>query len=337
MNGGYYQWYDEMEMERERVLAREGKRKQLKVTLCAIVIFVLATYLAAIASSFQVRFIYYSLDIRYGDSYVLDRIFDIFTYTCQLIFPAVVYLLVRRIPLRGCFYFSGASHNCERVTPFTVLRYFFIAFAISCSFSYIISIFTSLSGLDSSVFDMPTAMTPIEFVFDILTVAILPALFEEFVFRGVLLASLLPFGRSFAIVASAIIFASVHGSIEQIGFAFVYGVIFAFVAVKTGSLLTGIVMHFLNNAFSCIVDYCLVNYPGIATDLVIGAVSTVMILLGFIGAAYLIGKGRFELSEESDGQLLSVSETFRELCSPLMICFYLLVLAETVISYIPGG
>lgn len=331
MNGGYYQWHD------ERELARESARKRLKVTLCAIIIFVLASHLAAIAASLQIRFLFYSLDIGYGDSYAVYRILDIFIYTCRLIFPAAVFILVRGIPLRSCFDFSGVSTLRERVTPFTVLRYFFIAFAISCGFSYIISIFTSASGLDSSVFDMPVASTPIEFLIDIIAIAVLPALFEEFVYRGILLASLLPFGKSFAIVASAVIFASVHGSIEQIIFAFVYGLIFAFIAVKTGSLLTGIVMHFLNNAFSCAVDYCLVNYPGVATELVIGAVSTVMVLAGLIGAVYLMGKGRFELSEEGEGQPLSTSETFRELRSPLMICFYLLVLAETLITYIQGG
>ena len=84
MNGGYYQWYD------ERELARRSTKKRLKIALCAIIIFVLASYLAGMLSSFQTVFVYHCLDVDYGDFYVLDRICDIFVYSCQLLFPAVI-------------------------------------------------------------------------------------------------------------------------------------------------------------------------------------------------------------------------------------------------------
>ena len=87
----------------------------------------------------------------------------------------------------------------------------------------------------------------------VLRSALIPALLEEFAFRGVVLQSLRRYGDWFAIVSSAVLFGLVHGKMTQIPFAVIAGVAMGYCAVVTGSLRPGIAVHFLNNFVSVIV------------------------------------------------------------------------------------
>ncbi|WP_241222911.1 CPBP family intramembrane glutamic endopeptidase [Bifidobacterium samirii] len=70
---------------------------------------------------------------------------------------------------------------------------------------------------------------------------------EEVVFRGVLMRQLRPFGRNFAIVTSALMFALFHDDVVQGVFAFLCGLVFGFVAMEY-SLVWSIALHVVNNA-----------------------------------------------------------------------------------------
>lgn len=87
-----------------------------------------------------------------------------------------------------------------------------------------------------------------------LTVAVLPALAEEFAFRGVIMGSLRPYSDGLALVISSAAFALMHGNFVQIPFTFCCGMAFGFIAIRTNSLLPSIIIHFLNNALSVTYD-----------------------------------------------------------------------------------
>lgn len=80
----------------------------------------------------------------------------------------------------------------------------------------------------------------------VLTVCISPVA-EEYLFRGVLLNRLRPYGDSFAIAASAVLFALMHSSLPQLFLALGVGLVLGWLAVRTGSLRTGILLHLLIN------------------------------------------------------------------------------------------
>lgn len=84
----------------------------------------------------------------------------------------------------------------------------------------------------------------------ILRGAVTPALIEEFAFRGVVMQPLRKFGDTFAIVVSSFMFAIMHGNMVQAPFAFILGCAIGYLVVVTGSLWTGVAIHFINNAFS---------------------------------------------------------------------------------------
>lgn len=79
-----------------------------------------------------------------------------------------------------------------------------------------------------------------------LYVALLAPVFEEILFRGLVLRTFLPYGRKFAIFASAFLFGIFHGNPVQSPYAFAVGLILGYVTVEY-SLVWAVVLHTINN------------------------------------------------------------------------------------------
>jgi membrane protease YdiL (CAAX protease family) len=138
--------------------------------------------------------------------------------------------------------------------------------------------------------------TPLELILYILHVAAIPALVEEFAFRGVALGMLRPYGDRFALVASSVLFALLHGNFIQIPFAFCVGLALGYAVIRTGSMWSAIVLHFINNAFSCLITYgedFLETHFG---DFAYIGIYGLWLLLGVIGFLVLRLGGKEKLS-----------------------------------------
>lgn len=79
-----------------------------------------------------------------------------------------------------------------------------------------------------------------------LYVSLAAPVFEEILFRGLILRSLQPYGKKFAIFASAYMFGLFHGNIVQSPYAFVVGLVLGYVAVEY-SMVWAMVLHMINN------------------------------------------------------------------------------------------
>lgn len=79
-----------------------------------------------------------------------------------------------------------------------------------------------------------------------LCIAILAPITEEILCRGLILRTLMPYGKRFAIVASAFLFGMLHGNILQIPFAFLVGLVLGYVAAEY-SIAWAMVLHMINN------------------------------------------------------------------------------------------
>ncbi|MEU5853397.1 CPBP family intramembrane glutamic endopeptidase [Saccharopolyspora shandongensis] len=73
---------------------------------------------------------------------------------------------------------------------------------------------------------------------------------EELIFRGVLANALGRYGAWISVLASATVFALVHGLNPVLPVAFVIGVVSALLLRRTGSVWPGIVVHGVNNALA---------------------------------------------------------------------------------------
>ena len=91
-------------------------------------------------------------------------------------------------------------------------------------------------------------------VFGILSITIMAPLVEELLFRGAIQGYMHQKGMKplHAILIASAIFGIVHMNPIQIPFAFAIGLIFGWLYYRTGSLVPGIVGHFINNSIACI-------------------------------------------------------------------------------------
>ena len=81
----------------------------------------------------------------------------------------------------------------------------------------------------------------------VMVLAILPAIFEELIFRGYILQNMMQFGRTKAIIASSILFSLYHMSPAQTIYQFVLGVACAMIVIYSGKLVLAMLLHFVNN------------------------------------------------------------------------------------------
>jgi sodium transport system permease protein len=81
--------------------------------------------------------------------------------------------------------------------------------------------------------------------------ALVPSICEELAFRGFIFGGLVRGrGRLRAVVITALMFGISHGVLQQSIAATVMGLLLGWIALRTGSVLPGILVHFTNNALS---------------------------------------------------------------------------------------
>jgi sodium transport system permease protein len=85
----------------------------------------------------------------------------------------------------------------------------------------------------------------------IFLMAVVPAICEELAFRGFIFGGLVrQKGRLRAVVVTAVMFGVSHGVLQQSIAATLMGLLLGWIALRTGSVLPSILIHFANNALS---------------------------------------------------------------------------------------
>lgn len=159
-----------------------------------------------------------------------------------------------------------------------------------------------LSGMLSILFQSVFGVTPImpdmsapqgipANIVYVVSMTVMPGIFEEAMFRGVIMQSLRRFGDGFALIVSAILFGLCHGNLIQGPNAFVLGIVIGYFVLRTGSLLTGVVIHFVNNGLAVLFDYLMQMMTDQQAELLNTLVFVGYILLGLLGLVYMIMRG----------------------------------------------
>ncbi len=89
----------------------------------------------------------------------------------------------------------------------------------------------------------------------ILVFSFLPAVCEEFAFRGLLLAGLKrSFGAWRTIIVVGLIFGAFHIYVHKIPPIAIMGMVLAYVCLRTGSIWPGVLIHFVNNSLGAVAE-----------------------------------------------------------------------------------
>ena len=199
----------------------------------------------------------------------------------------------------------------------------------------------------------------------ILIVGVIAPIFEELIFRKVLIDHVAPKGELVAILASGIMFGLFHGNFQQCFFACFIGFLFAYIYLKTGRVIYTILLHMTLNTVTSGITIGLIKWfykvaESIGLDInaassdaslynVAGAEKLVlpsMALIGWILLLFLImiaglvtfiviacmKKIKINRAEEDDSfgkQALSI------IASPLMWIFYVATAVLFISEYLP--
>lgn len=177
--------------------------------------------------------------------------------TIQAMLAQAAFLIVYLYFNRGVDYKKASKINVRLGWQNVLIC---IAIAIICIFGF--SFLTQISDefLTYIGFELETSILPLDnagwLVLNIILLAAVPAVLEELVFRGIILnAFRKKTGDVASIFISASLFSLMHCSPQQTVFTFVFGIVLAFVVVKTGSVVSSMIIHFLNNAIAVIFMY----------------------------------------------------------------------------------
>ncbi|MCH5270367.1 MAG: CPBP family intramembrane metalloprotease [Lachnospiraceae bacterium] len=96
----------------------------------------------------------------------------------------------------------------------------------------------------NNIQDITTSVNPI--ITAVFMVVCAP-LYEEFIFRKLLVDRVVRYGESIAVVLSGLVFGLFHGNLSQFAYASTLGMFLAFIYVKTGRLRYTIFMHMMVN------------------------------------------------------------------------------------------
>lgn len=159
-------------------------------------------------------------------------------------------------------------------------------------------------------------------------VGILAPISEEILFRGVLLRSLQPFGKKFAILASAFLFGIFHGNLVQSPFAFVIGLILGYTASEY-SILWAMVLHMFNNLIlSDVLSRLTGLLPGVVGDWISLAV---ILILGLLGIGFLL-RNRKKIHAFHQREPIRKGLLFRFFTAPGIVVITVLMLANMIVS-----
>ena len=128
-------------------------------------------------------------------------------------------------------------------------------------------------------------------VISLILTAVLPAICEEFLHRGVLLNGLIKqFGVRNAVLWTSFLFGLMHMNVGQFFYTSILGWFFAMGALASGSLWGSIILHFTNNALATYLSYAEeLNLPGIKLVNMLFS-NGIMIILTLVVVVILIGE-----------------------------------------------
>lgn len=225
-----------------------------------------------------------------------------YTYTIQQVIQILYTLLTILVPFAIGAFFVKKVQKRDKLLPLEKpksgilfvealgigLMAIVIANAVTASFVS----FSESHGVTFDSYKPESPTSVYQFLWILLSNAIVPAIVEEFALRGVLLQSLRKYGDAFAVLASAILFGIMHGNMTQAPFAFILGAVLAILVIMTGSLWTSMAIHLINNTYSVFMNALLDRGDDLMTSMVMVSLNTLALIYGAIALVYLFGLHR---------------------------------------------
>jgi membrane protease YdiL (CAAX protease family) len=179
----------------------------------------------------------------------------------MFLIPFLMYMLFINVPPKSVF----KTVNFSKINFSTVLVSIGLGVVIFLMNIVVSSIFSGIIGFTGyrTPLTFETQPTPdwgiTSFLLNVLLVAVLPAICEEFLHRGLLLQGTKHIGFTKSIIISSVLFGLIHFNIAQVSYAIVLGLVLGFASVVAKNLWVPIIMHFVNNFIAVYLDFAEAN------------------------------------------------------------------------------
>lgn len=280
--------------ERKSSLRRDFSKVGISLVLALAVMYTIAFILTALGAIKSIS------DIEFLNT--LSQIASSIASITAFIFAGYFCCKLSKASPGSLISFKTKS-ECRGIIPY-ILAASFALFMVS---NYMTDLFLKnmeLIGLPISQTSLSYEKNWLNLLVYPLSIAVIPALTEEFLFRGVVMGLLRKFGDSFAIVTSSLLFGLMHQNFIQLPFAFIGGLVFGYITIYTGSIIPAMAVHFANNLFSCIFTILPYYIGSSVSETIYLSVIIIAIMLGLYSVYKLskTDKNTLTLSTRQDNQ-----------------------------------
>jgi membrane protease YdiL (CAAX protease family) len=158
-------------------------------------------------------------------------------------FPVFCFMM-RKIPASAPV---GEQLGVKKILKYGAVCMFFMYVGSYISTFLMTNVGSLLGEMPENSID--TLMDNTNILLSVLIVGLIGPIFEELMFRKLLIDRLTPYGDVIAIFFPSLMFALFHGNFYQFFYAFLLGVIFSYIYVKTGKIIYSTILHMFINLF----------------------------------------------------------------------------------------
>jgi membrane protease YdiL (CAAX protease family) len=260
---------------------------------------------------------------------------DIIIAALMLLIPMTIIRLWVDIPLWAAF--PLRAPKAEILSP-AILACLGASAVGSLSYGLISLLLDALFGVELGV---PVYAAPVgapSTVLYLVRIVLLPSVLEELFFRGVIMQSLRRFGDGFALVCSSVVFGLAHLNAAQGVSAFFIALAIGFFVLRTGSILTGVIIHFVNNALVVAAEFITRGMEPRALDMFNRLQFAIYVFLGFVGLVWLLvsHNGRTIGLAPSRWPLATGKKARVFFVSPASIAYFVILTIYAVINIVWG-
>lgn len=215
---------------------------------------------------------YFKLNLIYFTALVLVAVIFILSYfglivndwissfLIQILVMASIPLLMYKLMFRRSFKSTLKDFGFKKISAKSILIIIVLGFILYFLNSYIATFFSTIISLFSyERITLSPSTTPITtglFLQEFLLTAILPAICEEILHRGLMLnCAKKTYNTRYCLFISSILFGLTHLNINQFFYASILGFLMGYVNLICDSIYPSIIIHFMNNFLSIYFSY----------------------------------------------------------------------------------
>lgn len=241
----------------------------LVVFLLAVVIMIIASF--AITGGASVIMIF-------NDQIIYSEGFSLFSSLIVSVSFILLYFFYNKKQKIDYTKASAIKKEVDAPKVLLVLVFAFVClFLISPFVNILVQLFEKIGYTVSGDIGFKIEGAPWRLVVALIVYAVMPAIAEELIFRGIIFNGLAKKLRPLtAILLSALFFTLIHGSLQQTVFQFILGVVLGYIMYYSANLIYPILFHFFNNAIVVVVAYFSAGLAGADTPVLVGALDYIL-------------------------------------------------------------